>query len=534
MKDFFSKIPGVYPYLAFLIGSLWLGFCAPVPDKVEKGIQSVFNPKTGKTYTITFTSGNSTMITETISGADLVSITDEKGKVVFPCPKDTVIAPPVDTGSTNLLVGVNTNHWQPKEKQTRFNGVRYYFPLGWGFTSSGWYGQPLKQAQKQFLGVDDYLVYMKSKGTDVLFCPMQSPDWLNGQSNGTGSNDFPPIKPGLNRTDPKSYSTAASLYKTLAIRYGSKVWPYGSYKIDPAPPRWTGDERQSFKSGLNLVKYIEVGNEPDRWWKIGTPEYMTPQEYGAFLFAAYDSIKAADPNLVVVMAGLTNFDLAYLKGIKSFADGLGRKFPADVVNLHHYSSAGNLPGVHPPTWPTNQAVAPESDKDFGTVAQIVTWAKTIGLPTWVTEFGYDTEPGSQMYPILYAGLSSEQIQAQFLSRSILEYIRFGVTRTYLFTIADEPNTAAGTFASSGLLKGEAKGYEEKPSFGVVVGLSESLKGFRYVADQSTTKTRIMKFSNGSKTLFYYWSPTSTGAKYNDVVGGKTVSVTEFVQFTVNQ
>lgn len=518
-KQFLNEYFFGYLALVLLAGTVLAFGCSPRPEKSQAQPQA-------KTFTITFNSGGSFVL----NSNEIGSIKDETGKVLYPYSLDTTVVPPVvDTSSKDLVIGVNTNHWQPKDKQAKFPGVRYYFPLGWGFTGSGFYGQPLKQAQKQFLGTDDYLAYMKSKGTDVLFCGMQTPDWLNGQTNGTGSNDFPPIRPGLNRSDPKSYGEVASLYKTLAIRYGSKTWPPGSYKLDPAGPRWTGDERQVFKSGLNLVKYIEVGNEPDRWWKIGTPEYMTPSEYGAFLCAAYDSIKRADPTIVVVMAGITNFDLAYLKGIKTFTDGLGRRFPADVVNVHHYSSTGNLPGVHPPTWPLNSGVAPELDKDFGTFAQIVTWSKSIGLPVWVTELGYDTRPGSPLYPIPFAGLTSEQVQAQFLTRSILEYIRLGATRTYVYTMADEPNPDAGLFTSSGLLKGESTGYIEKPSFGSVVNLVNSIKGYRYVADLSTIKTRVLKFSKGSTTLLVYWSPTSNGNSYPDNVVGKPVTVTETPQ-----
>jgi hypothetical protein len=142
------------------------------------------------------------------------------------------------------MLGVNTNTWQPKEQQVKMMGVRLYQPIGWIWTEKGFYGQPMKQGQKQFLGLDDYLAYMKSKEVDVLLTLMQSPDFLNGYTQGINTNDYPPIRPGADKNDPKSYSEIASIYKAFAIRYGSKVWPKGSYKIDPAPPRWNGDESQ--------------------------------------------------------------------------------------------------------------------------------------------------------------------------------------------------------------------------------------------------------------------------------------------------
>ena len=100
------------------------------------------------------------------------------------CPTDTtvVVIQTPDTSKTPFLLGVNTNHWQPKEQQTRINGVRLYLPIGWAWTEKGFYGQPLKQAQKQFLGIDDYLAYMKAHGVDVLLTLHQSPDYINGLS----------------------------------------------------------------------------------------------------------------------------------------------------------------------------------------------------------------------------------------------------------------------------------------------------------------------------------------------------------------
>ena len=122
---------------------------------------------------------------------------------------------------------------------------------------------------------------------------MQSPDWLNGYTAGWITNDWPPIRPGLDKKDPASWAEIASIYKAFAIRYGSKVHPKGSYKVDPAGPRWNGDLPQQELSGLNLVKTIEVGNEVDRWW---SPEQaLSAEEHAAMLLTCYDAIKSADP-----------------------------------------------------------------------------------------------------------------------------------------------------------------------------------------------------------------------------------------------
>lgn len=492
---------------------------------------------TPATYTVTLSNSGGGF---TITGATNITIAMPDGTVVFKTgtvPIDTTPTnPPVDTTTRRGLVfGVNTNHYQDSTKQKQVGGTRLYLPIGWAFTESGFYGQPLKQGQKSFMGLDDYLVSMKRANVDVLLCLMQSPDWLNGHNSfGLNTNDFPPIRPGLDKDNPASYREIAGIYGAFTKRYGSKVWPSGSYRIDPAPPRWNGDPKQVYKSGLGLVKYIETGNERDVWWKIGTPEsdqYMTAKQHAAFTIAVYDSIKASDPNMVVVMAGLTNYDIKYLRDMKAACDALGRRFPADVVNVHHYANAGNLLGIHPPTWWVNQACAPELDKDAATLTTIVAFAKSIGLPVWVTEYGYDTNPGSQMAPLPVAGQTNDRLQADWNVRAALEHIRMGAVRSYVFTLADEPNINGGLFQSCGLLRGESLGYAEKQSFGKFVDLGKQLNGWSYLADQSTTTVRVMKFRHpDGRVRFAYWSPTASNTTAPVTIERMNVTATETVQF----
>lgn len=371
------------------------------------------------------------------------------------CPCDSVTTAPV-----NFMFGVNTNTWQPVAKQTKFKTVRMYQLTGSFFTEKGWYGQPLLQGQKQFMGLDEYLIAMKAAGTEVVFTLTGSPDYLNGKTEGYRTNNWPPVKVGANRSDPASYFEFAQICKAVAARYGSKTQD-GAYKVDPAGPRWNGDPEQQYKSGMGLLKYLEPGNEFDRWWDIGTDKYLTSIEQAALMVACYDAIKQADPAMKVVMPGLTGFDLKRLHEIETWCKSNGRKFPADVVNVHHYSSTGNVRGQHPQTWQINSGCAPENDRDFDTVKDIVAWAKLLGMPVWVTEFGYDTNPGSQLYPVDLHGKPPEQVQAEWLIKTIDLYKKYGVERAYIFTLADEPNPNAGTFTSSGLLKGESSGYQEK-------------------------------------------------------------------------
>lgn len=446
-------------------------------------------------------------------------------------PSDT-IHPPNPAG-INFFLGCNSNHWQPKEKQIGFDGIRLYLPIGWVWTEKGFYGSPFLQAQKQFLGLDQYLQYMNDKKVDVVLTLMQSPDYLNGHTAGWLVNDWPPIRPGLDKGDPKSYTEVAEIYKAFAIRYGSKTYPKGSYKIDPAGPRWTGDKPQEELSGLNLVKWIEVGNELDRWWN--QEQYLQPEEYAAMLLTCYDAIKSADPAMGVSMAGLTNLDVPYMERMNAFFKSKGRPFLSDVVNCHRYSNAGNKPGVHPPTWLTNQAVSVEQDPGIADFAKVMAFAKSVDRPVWVGEVGFDSQPGSQMSPTPQPGKTLEQIQSEWLVRAALEYTRMGAARVYLFTMADEPNPNAGLYTSSGVLFGEAQGYKDKPAFAAVTGLITQLNGMRFTKDESTPQARIMRFEGGNKFLYVAWSPTSEGKSFETNVGGLNLKLTESPQvFTQGQ
>ena len=389
---------------------------------------------------------------------------------VCPCDSTVVVVPP-DTTANGFILGVNANIWHPKDQQARMQSIRLYAPIGWAWTSKGFYGQPILQGQKQFLGLDDYLTFMKSKDVDVLLCLMQSPGFINGHEG--LSNEWPPVRPGADKNDPKSYAEIASIYKAFAIRYGSKVWPKGSYKLDDSPPRWTGDPAQEYKSGLDLVKVIEVGNEVDIWW---APEKaLTAEQHAIMQMVVYDSIKAYQPDMGVIIAGQTNYDLPRLKRMAAKFTALGRPFLSQAINVHHYQSTGNLPGVHPPQWPINGGCDWSEDKDFSTASQVVSWAKSIGLPCYITETGFDTQPGSQMYPHTLNGKTAEQIQAEWLVSTVLEYKRIGFERVYLFAMADEPNPNAGTFTSSGLLYGESTGYKEKPAMKAAADLCQQFK-----------------------------------------------------------
>lgn len=432
------------------------------------------------------------------------------------------------------LIGTCNFHWSPIDKVSNIKLVRTYIASGWIWTPEGLYIQPMKQAQDQFLGLDDYFFAMKAKGVQVLACINQSPVWLNGFPHWDTSNDYPPISKGANRLDPSSYSDYASFWWQITARYGRKKWPVDKLRVDPAPPRWNGDGVQVPKSGLDYLRYIEIGNEWDKWWKLNSPEsgqYMTPEELATMLHVVYSAVKDADPTMKVVMPGLTNFNLPYLQKMFEYIDHNGWEWPMDVINVHHYSNLGNQLGVHPPTWYLNSACSPEEDKDFDSIKGVVKFAKSMKKPVWVTECGYDTTIGSPNAPHSVPGLTSDVIQGQWLLRTILLYASLGVDRVYGFNFNDEPSAEnGGQFVSSGLVRNKARNYEPKVSYHMITKAVQVLHGMNFVKRIPIDGVIALQFSSKDRSTIAYWSPTTTGKAFTAKILDETVPVYETVQY----
>ena len=391
-------------------------------------------------------------------------------------PVDTPPTPPADPPTAAQGIGTNALPWQPLEKLTMFSSVRCYIASGWIWRPNGLFVQPMYQAEtSETHGLDEYFERAKRLGIDILPCINQTPEWYRPEGNGTGSNDFPPIKKGMNRKDPNSYRDYAEFWYQFCARYGSTKHPDSDLRIDETP-RWPGDIKNVKKSGLGLIKAVEIGNEWARWWDKGTDKndaYMYPEEFAAMMTAVYKACKRADPNMVVVMGGTTNFELPYIRAMADAFRALGVPFQSDKINVHHYSSKYNVLGVHPPTWKNSSACLPSEDKDFPSINGVVQYANSIGLKVWVTEFGADTKPPSWMH-VQIPGMSDEDAQARLLVDTYKAYLSAGVERCYSFMACDEPGNNGGLWQTCGMLRNKESGYTEKPSYYAVKQLIQQM------------------------------------------------------------
>jgi spore germination protein YaaH len=246
--------------------------------------------------------------------------------------------------------------------------------------------------------------------------------------------------------------------------------PAGDNRSVEGPPadygtlaRFLGEVAQRYKG---RVQAIEVWNEQNLWYEGGGSP-MPPEQYVAMLGAAYQAIKAADPNMVVVsgaptpagdVGGAAIDDINYLNamyaaGLKNVSDAIGAhpsgyncpatgdwqtitdptatNFRGPFDNRHHsWCFRGTMEGYR------NVMVANGDN------------AKTI----WPTEFGWavsgNPHPGYE-----YALDNTYEEQAQWIVEAYQQAKSWGWVGSMFLWNLDYGVTAAGTeLEAFGLLR----------------------------------------------------------------------------------
>ena len=347
---------------------------------------------------------------------------------------------------------------------------------------------------------DRFYTQLQSRNIEIVPCIQGNVAWISGK-------EMKPISADEEAIQPISYQEHAAHLFQYAARYGSSTIPAQQLKTH---------EQERPKSGLDLVKYIENWNEPDGWWKK-REEFFSPFEFAAMLSADYDGhmgtidpttgIKSADPSLNVVMGGLSYLNINYLKAIKLWSD-VHREgsLPFDVVNLHHYSLTSRNPKER-------EALSPEEDGLKEKLTSMVDYAKRDmpGKEVWLTEFGYDTNPRSPQGVDKIGRFSSEEVQALWLARSILEISTTGVDRAAMYMLRDVAVDRGRLYQSSGLLRKVNGEWKPKASWYYMSTLSSVMKDFYFSQDRSRNGVKIYDYVSGDakKTITVIWSPTSS-------------------------
>lgn len=425
------------------------------------------------------------------------------------------------------FIGVNGFIDDPAEILKVAGHVREYHNWNWN-EGNGPFGDPSASTYQKYPNnaikvnpsypgwwFDDYYEDNISDSLDIFPCIQSSVSWLTA-----GGADKPVVE-GSSCTIPSSYKEHAHFMYQYAARYGSKT------VADNLIILATGQTRVT---GLNYLTYFENWNEQDRWWE-GREAYFTPYEFAAMSSADYDGhlgtmgdhfgVKTADPDAKFVMGGLAGLKLDYIKAMKFWSDHhRGGSFPAEVLNFHHYSNDAESNGTQ------TVGISPEADNVEQKLKELVDYRDTHlpDMEIWLTEFGYDTDPGSiQRAPVIDT-LPQQEVQGMWLIRYYLICAAAGLDRATMYMIRDVGNGGPTKYSTSGLTSSRTNGHVKKRSWYYVYTLKNTLKGYRFQEEVSSGRAdvKIYKFrKDDGKVAYALWCPTSE----NKIVSNYDLPVT---------
>jgi hypothetical protein len=231
-----------------------------------------------------------------------------------------------------------------------------------------------------------------------------------------------------------------------------------------------------------------------------------------------------------VMGGLAALNIEFIKGMKLWSDynrTKTQKFPADVLNFHHYCNSNEGKGQ------PILGISPEQDGLKNKLKEVVAYrnAHLPNLEIWLTEFGYDTHEGSTQAAPAIGNTSSFEVQGRWLLRSYLEIAASGIDRAFLYNFEDYGFETTTQYMTSGLVKG-APGNEKKISWYYMACLKNVLKGYSFSKEipsgQADVNVYCFKSSANNKLVYAVWCNTSTNKEvfnFNlNVKGGKMATI----------
>jgi hypothetical protein len=369
----------------------------------------------------------------------------------------------------------------------------------------------------------DYdLIYQRCKqdGILVLADIKNIPEWLqNTYPASSRDDDNAPVPYTKTLNDPASYTYQAQAAFQFAARYGyNKNIGKTLVKVD-SRPRWSNDIVNEVKIGMGLIKYIECGNERDRWWG-GDETHQTPEQYAANMSAFYDGnlgklgpnagVKTADPNMQVVMGGLATADVNYVKKMIAWCRqnrGLRKdgsiNLCFDVINYHLYSSNGDVRIQKKST----TGIAPELSNDGSIANSFVSLANSLPQhpEVWVTETGYDINQGSYQHAESIGKKTVLESQADWILRTSLLYIRYGVKRVFFYQLFDDHANGSTQYATSGL----AEGIKRRPAADYILQTTKLMGNYNYVKTISKAPL-VDQYQLGDKTMYVLTIPDEAG------------------------
>ncbi|MDR3694876.1 hypothetical protein [Mucilaginibacter sp.] len=402
-----------------------------------------------------------------------------------------------------------------------FSAVRHY--LNWDRMESGNKGD--YSFNPALSGGWDYdVIYERCKkdGILVLADLKNIPEWMiNTYPASSRDNDNAPVIYGKSLDDPASYIDQAKMAFQFAARYGYNKNVNKSLVKVVTNKRWNDDIPNQPNVGMGLIKYIECGNERDRWWG-GDETHQNPEQYAANMSAFYDGnmgkmgpsagVKTADPNMQVVMGGLASADIKYVQRMINWCkthrgykkDG-SINLCFDVINYHLYSNNGDVRTHKRAT----TGIAPELSNDGSIANDFVKLANSLPQQpeVWLTETGYDINQESYQKAESIGNKTVLQDQADWILRTSLLYIRYGVKRVFFYQLFDDHAGGTTQYATSGL----NEGIKRRPAADYILQTTKLMGDYNYVKTISRDPL-VDQYTLGKKTMYVLTIPDETGRK----------------------
>lgn len=366
---------------------------------------------------------------------------------------------------------------------------------------------------------------LKQEGREILPCLKTLPNWFlenNYPANQRDAENVPATY-NANLLDPASYTLQAKLAFQFAARYGSNkaVTPSLLSGVITGPVYPTAPEAgiRTREVGLGYVRYIECENERDKWWK-GRKAYQTAREYAANLSAFYDGhkntlgpgmgVKNADPHMQVVIGGIASAQTDYIRGIIDWCKEYRGYKPDgtvdlcfDVINYHCYANSSGTSQSNT----SKRGAAPEV-VPIGTYADaFVELGREYNKEVWVTEAGYDINTNSPLRAPAIGSKTPEQVQADWILRSVLLYARHGINRLFLYQTYDLNPASSEQFASSGLLDGVTR--KRKPAADYLYQVNKLMGNYIY-RETISTNPLVDRYELNGKSIYALTMPTEQG------------------------
>jgi hypothetical protein len=261
--------------------------------------------------------------------------------------------------------------------------------MGWVKQQVEWKRYNPVSGQYDWSALDRVVNAAHGKGLKLLCSVVKAPGWARPAGD---TEDGPPA-------DPQTYGT---FLREMATRYRGRVAAYEVWNEQNLHSEWGGRGHK-----LNAWRYVDL------------------------LRVAYDALKAADPEAVVVSGGLAPTgwndgdiaidDRAYLE--QMYQAGLARY--CDAVGAHP-SGYNNPPDVDWRTWYDPSAPGFKGHPSFFFRGTLESYRDIMlrygdgGKRIWPTEFGWASVEHTGVGPVPgyeYAADNSEGEQAQFILRA---------------------------------------------------------------------------------------------------------------------